>query len=69
MTDTTVYTTGEAAKLLGVHTNAVLKWCKQGKIDAYVTSAPLGHWRITRTALVEYAQRYGIPLREDVGNE
>ena len=64
MSDTIVYTTGEAAELLGVHKNAVLKWCKRGVIDAYRTS-PVGHWRITRTALEQYAKDNGIPLRED----
>lgn len=64
MPETTVYTTGEAAKILGVYVHTVLKWCRQGKIAAYTTSQPSGHWRITRTALVEYAQKNGIPLRE-----
>lgn len=56
------YSTGEVAKFLSVHIKTVLKWCKQGKIDAYTTSTPLGHWRITRTALVNYARQNGIPL-------
>lgn len=65
---TQVYTTGEAANLLGVHKMTVLKWCQQGKLDAYRTSTPLGHWRITRTAIEVYAQQNGIPLQE-VSNE
>lgn len=63
------YSTGEAANLLGVHTKTVLKWCKQGKIVAYTTSTPLGHWRITRTALAEYARQNGIPLQALNSNE
>ena len=63
------YTTGGAGKLLGVHANAVLKWCKQGKIDAYTTSSPGGHWRITRTALIEYAHKNGIPLQKENSEE
>lgn len=68
MPDTT-YTTGKAAELLGVHKNAVLKWCKKSMITAHRTSTPLGHWRITRTALIEYAKQNGIPLQEESSNE
>jgi excisionase family DNA binding protein len=57
-----VYTTGQAAKLLGVHLNTVLKWCRLGRITAYRTS-PIGHWRITRKTLEEYAQANNIPLK------
>ncbi len=68
MPDTTVYTTGEAGNLLGVQAQTVRKWCEQGKIEAYTTSQPLGHWRITRTALVRYARQNGIPLQEENSN-
>lgn len=63
MPEITVYTTGEAAKLLGVHKKTVQHWCNQGSITAYRTS-PIGHWRIIRADLVEYAHKNGIPLRE-----
>ncbi len=63
MPEITTYTTGEAADILGVHKNAVLKWCKKGSITAYRTS-PIGHWRITKKTLEEYARQNGIPLRE-----
>lgn len=59
----TLYTTGEAAKLLGVHTKTMYRWCRDGQITAHKTS-PIGNWRITRTALVEYAQANRIPLQE-----
>ncbi len=63
------YTTGEAANLLGVHVNTMRQWCDQGKIQAHRTSAPIGHWRITRSVLVAYAQKNGIPLQEEGNGE
>lgn len=62
------YTTGEAGNLLGVQAQTVRKWCEQGKIAAYQTSRPFGHWRITKKTLEEYARQNGIPL-ELSGNE
>lgn len=59
----TMYTTGEAARILGVHPKTVYKWCINGRIAAHRTS-PIGEWRITRTTLVEYARQNGIPLQE-----
>lgn len=64
----TVYTTGEAARLLGVHISTVKKWCNLGRIDAYRTS-PIGHWRITKSTLEKYAQENGIPLQQNSSNE
>ena len=65
----TTYTTGEAGNLLGVQAQTVRKWCERGKIAAHRTSSPIGHWRITRSALVEYARQNGIPLQEVESNE
>ena len=59
-----MYTTGEAAKLLGVNVKTVLRLCISGDITAHRISSH-GQWRITRTVLVEYARRHGIPLQED----
>lgn len=64
----TTYTTGEVGELLGVQAQTVRKWCEKGKIEAYQTSHPKGHWRITRTALIEYAHENGIPLSLDSSN-
>jgi len=63
----TLYTTGQAAKLLGVHRKTVYFWCMKGTIDAYRTS-PDGEWRITRETLEEYARRNGIPIDEGKSN-
>ncbi|MFZ1756904.1 MAG: helix-turn-helix domain-containing protein [Caldilineaceae bacterium] len=63
----TMYTTGEAAKLLGVHTTTMYRWCVNGQITAHKTS-PIGNWRITRKALVEYAEENNIPLQEPERN-
>jgi len=38
------YTTFEVAKMLGVSTLTVWRWCKQGKVRAWRT--PGGHYRI-----------------------
>ena len=64
MVNTTAYTTGEVANLLGVTSTTVLYWCRAGRIKAYRTS-PIGHWRIMRETVVEYARENGIPLREE----
>jgi excisionase family DNA binding protein len=40
-------TTGEAAKLLGLHVNTVRQWCKMGKLKAY-RIAPQGARRFRR---------------------
>lgn len=58
-----MYTTGEAAKLLGVNVKTAYRLCVAGQIIAHKTS-PNGQWRITRSALVEYARQNGIPLQE-----
>ncbi len=63
----TMYSTGEAAKLLGVNGKTVYRLCTNGLIIAHRIS-PNGQWRITRTALVNYAQANRIPLQE-VSNE
>jgi excisionase family DNA binding protein len=60
----TLYTTGQAAKLLGVYRKTVYLWCVKGTIDAYRTS-PGGEWRITRDTLEKYAESNGIPLEEE----
>ena len=44
--DKKYYGTVEAARILGVSTFAVWKWCKEGKIKAGRT--PGGHFRIPR---------------------
>jgi excisionase family DNA binding protein len=61
------YTTGQAAKLLGVHSKTVYFWCVKGTISAYRTS-PDGEWRITRETLLKYAEENGIPLHEEEDN-
>lgn len=65
----TTYSTRQVGDLLGVQTQTVRKWCEQGKIAAYQTSRPSGHWRITKAALIEYAKENGIPLEVTSSNE
>lgn len=61
MHETKHYTTGEAAKRLGVHTSTVYRWCAAGHLRAHRTSQ-IGKWRITEESLAEYASLNSIPL-------
>ena len=47
-------TTSQAAKILSVSPDAVLKWARAGKIEAYRT--PGGHFRIPKSALSSSAR-------------
>ncbi|MBI3563812.1 MAG: excisionase family DNA-binding protein, partial [Elusimicrobia bacterium] len=55
-----VYSTFEVARLCGVFHTTVLHWIRKGKLRAYAT--PGGHHRITRSALVEFMERYEFPV-------
>jgi excisionase family DNA binding protein len=52
-------TTHQAARLLGVSLPTVVKWIKQGRLEAYKT--PGGHRRIPETALKQFCQEFGMP--------
>ncbi len=53
-------TTHQAARLLGVSLPTVVKWIKQGRLEAYKT--PGGHRRIPEAALEEFCRSFGMPL-------
>ncbi len=53
-------TTSQAARILSVSPDAVLKWARAGKIEAYRT--PGGHFRIPKTALSGVDARAGDGL-------
>ena len=58
------YTTGEVAELFQVDRRTVYLWCRDGKIDAFRLSDE-GHYRITRSAIIAYAEKHNIPLQLD----
>ncbi len=49
-------TTGEAARLIGVSHDTVLRWCQRDKIRA--VKLPSGHWRIQRHDIADL-----VPVR------
>ena len=53
-----VFTTGEAARILGASVEAVNRWIKEGKLHAYTT--PGGHHRIAREDIIEFSMRMGM---------
>jgi excisionase family DNA binding protein len=55
-------TTGEAAKLCGVTSDAVLKWIKKGRFPAIRTSG--GHFRIARKTLQSLGYLDDLPTRD-----
>ena len=52
------YTTKQVADLLGVSAPTVIKWVKEGRIEAHVT--PGGHRRIAFEALQHFADTFGL---------
>lgn len=56
------YTTFQAAKLLSVSPDAVLKWIKSGKIRAYRT--PGGHYRIAESCIQALMENAHHSLQE-----
>ena len=62
-----IFTTGQAAELLGVSSNTVKRWCKLGQIGSYIV--PHGEdRRIRREALIAFMQAHAIPTT-DMGED
>ena len=55
-----VLTTHQAARLLGVSLPTIVKWIKQGHLEAYKT--PGGHRRIPEAALKAFCQSFDMPV-------
>jgi excisionase family DNA binding protein len=53
-------TTGQAAEYCHVSQATIINWIRDGKLEAYTT--PGGHYRITRSNLVSFLQRHGMPI-------
>ncbi|MFC1943903.1 helix-turn-helix domain-containing protein [Chloroflexota bacterium] len=61
-TDDRRLTTGDIMKYCHVSRSTALKWIKSNKLSAYFH--PGGQYRITRRALLEFLERYGMPIDE-----
>jgi len=57
-------TTGEAARICGVHINTIKGWIRRGAIEAALM--PGGHWRIPKTAFLVFLQQCNTPLSESL---
>jgi excisionase family DNA binding protein len=55
-----IYSTHEAARLMGVEMTTVIGWCKQGKLAAYTT--PGKHRRIKADDLLTFLRKYDMPI-------
>ena len=60
-----VYTTKQAADLLGVTLPTIVNWIKKDLLVAYKT--PGGHRRITNNALASFMAANGYPIHDRVG--
>lgn len=59
VSDKTIFTTFEAAKLCCANITSIKNWIEQGEIAAFRT--PGGHYRIEREALSEFLDRHSMP--------
>ena len=55
-------TTGDIMRYCHVSRSTALKWIKSNKLDAYYH--PDGQYRITRDALLDFLERYNMPVDE-----
>ncbi|MBI4347211.1 MAG: response regulator [Elusimicrobia bacterium] len=62
MTDEPIFTTFSAAKACGVFHTTVTNWVNKGKLKAYTT--PGGHRRIRLSDLLEFMDRFDMPVPE-----
>ena len=61
MNQRTSYSTHQVARIVGVSSPTVIKWCNDGLLDCFRT--PGGHRRISATALQIFASRHNYPLQ------
>lgn len=60
------FTTFEVAKICGVFHTTVINWVNKGKLKAHFT--PGGHRRIQPADLVEFMQRFDMPIPPDLAS-
>ncbi len=63
-TNKEVLTTFEAAEFCNTSYMSVKRWIWSGKLEAFKT--PGGHFRIRKSDLIDFMQKNGIPVPEDV---
>ncbi len=59
-----IFTTYNVAKFCNVHHTTVIHWVNEGKLEAYTT--PGGHRRIKKDILIEFMEKYGMPVSEEL---
>jgi excisionase family DNA binding protein len=57
-------TSGEAARICGVHINTIKSWVRKGEIEAILT--PGGRWRIQSDSLLKFLQDNGMPVPDEI---
>lgn len=55
---------GIAARYCQVSKSTVLKWIKDGKLQAF--KLPSGHYRIDKEDFRGFLERYGMPVKEEL---
>ncbi len=58
------FTTFEASRLLGVSLPTIVNWVKANRLKAHKT--PGGHRRIARTDLIDFLQKYEMPVPKEL---
>jgi excisionase family DNA binding protein len=64
VTTTRLFSTFEVAKICAVFHTTVIYWVNKGKLKAHCT--PGGHRRIAANDLVDFMQRYDMPIPADL---
>jgi excisionase family DNA binding protein len=58
------FTTHDIAKFCDVYPSSVLNWISDGRLKAY--STPGGHYRVVREDLIDFLEKFHIPLPEEL---
>jgi len=66
MTDQ-VYSTYEVASICKVHHTTVINWIDEGRLKGY--STPGGHRRVKGTDMIEFMNKYRMPLPESASKQ
>jgi len=56
-------TSGDAARICGVHINTIKDWVRKGDIDAIVS--PSGRWRILSASVLKFLQANGMSVPDE----
>ncbi|MDI6756522.1 MAG: response regulator [Endomicrobiia bacterium] len=64
MNNVRIFTTFEVSKMFSVDITSVIHWINEGKLHAYKT--PGGHRRINISDLIEFADKYALPIDDEI---